>query len=240
MSWMRLLHPLLPASLFILLAACASTAAPPVRPPVGPPQVPQQVSSADWEQDMRRFAAADAMAPPPRGAVLFIGSSSIRFWDTLAADFPGVPVINRGFGGSQIRDSTWYADRIVVPYAPRMIVLYAGENDLESGRSPQQVRDDFHAFVARVRRDLPEVRIAYISSKPSPLRVRMMEAERQANALIEADAARLNVQFIDVFTAMLDVHGQPRGELFGEDRLHMNRSGYELWKRVVAPYLAGH
>ena len=246
MPFLNTLRPsLFATALVALLAACVG--GPPATPEAPSPstagvapRIPEQVSSPAWETDMQRFEAADAQSPPPRGGVLFIGSSSIRFWDTLAQDFPGVPVINRGFGGSEIRDSTWYADRIVVPYAPRMIVLYAGENDLESGRSPQQVRDDFHAFVARVRRDLPEVRIAYISSKPSPLRVRMMEAERQANALIEADAARLNVQFIDVFTAMLDVHGQPRGELFGEDRLHMNRSGYELWKRVVAPYLAGH
>lgn len=233
MPWIRLLHVFLLASLLAFLAACAST--PP--PPAGPPQVPEQVSSADWEADMQRFAATDAIAPPRKHAVLFIGSSSIRFWETLATDFPGVPVINRGFGGSQVRDSTWYADRIVVPYAPRMIVFYAGENDLESGRSPQQVRDDLQAFVARVRRDLPGVRIAYISSKPSPLRAHMMEAERQANALIEGDAKRLDILFIDVFTPMLDAHGQPRGELFREDRLHMNRTGYELWKQVVAPYL---
>ena len=236
MPSIRPLHACLLASLLGFLAACASTPA----PPTGPPQVPEQVSSADWEQDMRRFAETDAVAPPPEHAVLFIGSSSIRFWETLATDFPGVATINRGFGGSQIRDSTWYADRIVVPYAPRMIVFYAGENDLDSGRSPQQVRDDLHAFVARVRRDLPRVRIAYISSKPSPLRVHMLDAEREANALIAADAARLKVQFIDVFTPMLDANGQPRPELFREDRLHMNRTGYELWTRVVAPYLPAH
>ncbi|HYM87443.1 MAG TPA: SGNH/GDSL hydrolase family protein [Pseudoxanthomonas sp.] len=230
---MRLISRCFLAGLLALATGCTSLS---VAPPE-PPQVPEQVSNADWEQDMQRFAAADAVAPPPKHAVLFIGSSSIRFWDTLAADFPGVPVINRGFGGSEIRDSTWYADRIVVPYAPRMIVLYAGENDLESGRSPQQVRGDFHAFVTRVRHDLPGVRIAYISSKPSPLRVRMLEAERQANALIEGDAERLKVRFIDVFTPMLDAHGQPRGELFGEDLLHMNPAGYALWKRVVAPHL---
>lgn len=233
MPLIRPLQGLLLASLLTLLSACASA---PLAP-VGPPQVPEQVSSADWEADMQRFAATDAIAMPPKHAVLFIGSSSIRFWETLATDFPGVATINRGFGGSQVRDSTWYADRIVVPYAPRMIVFYAGENDIESGRSPQQVHDDFDAFVARVRRDLPRVRIAYISSKPSPLRAHMMQAEREANALIAADAARLKVQFIDVFTPMLDANGQPRGELFREDRLHMNRTGYELWTRVVAPYL---
>lgn len=234
MPLLRLLHAGLLSGLLATLAACANT---PV-PAAGPPLVPEQVSSADWEQDMQGFATADAVAPPPKHAVLFIGSSSIRFWDTLVTDFPGVPVINRGFGGSQIRDSTWYADRIVVPYAPRMIVFYAGENDLNSGRSPQQVRDDFSAFVARVRRDLPGVRIAYISNKPSPSRAHLLAAQREANSLIHQDIATMKrVQFIDVFTPMLDGSGQPRAELFIEDRLHMNRIGYGVWRQVVAPYL---
>lgn len=234
MPLIRLLYACLLACLLTLLAACVSAPT----PPAGPPLVPEQVSNADWEQDMQRFAAADAVAPPPKHAVLFIGSSSIRFWDTLATDFPGVPVVNRGFGGSEIRDSTWYAGRIVVPYAPRLIVFYAGENDLNSGRSPQQVRNDFHAFVMRVRRDLPGVRIAYISNKPSPSRAHLLAAQREANSLIRQDIATMKgVQFIDVFTRMLDGNGQPREDLFIEDRLHMNRAGYELWRQVVAPYL---
>ena len=233
---MLLLRRLILASLLTLLIACA--AAPPA--PQGPPRIPEQVSNADWEQDMQRFAALDAASPPPRHGVLFVGSSSIRLWETLAEDFPGVPVINRGFGGSELRDSTFYADRIVVPYAPRQIVLYAGENDLQAGRTPQQVEQDFRTFVQRVRRDLPKARIAYISNKPSPLRVGLLEAQRQANALIQAEAERLHVDYIDVFTPMLNVNGQPREELFIEDRLHMNRAGYELWRQKVAPYLSGH
>jgi len=233
---MLLLRHLLLASLLTLLIACA--AAPPA--PQGPPRIPEQVSNADWEQDMQRFAALDAASPPPRHGVLFIGSSSIRLWETLAADFPGVPVINRGFGGSELRDSTFYADRIVVPYAPRQIVIYAGENDLQAGRTPQQVQQDFRVFVQRVRRDLPKARIAYISNKPSPSRVRLLEAQRQTNTLIKAEAARLRVDYIDVFTSMLDANGQPREELFIEDRLHMNRAGYELWRQKIAPYLAGY
>ncbi|MGH8025492.1 MAG: SGNH/GDSL hydrolase family protein [Pseudoxanthomonas sp.] len=230
------LRHLVLASLLALLTACAS--APTAQQ--GPPRIPEQVSNAVWEQDMQRFAALDAASPPPRHGVLFVGSSSIRLWDTLAADFPGVPVINRGFGGSELRDSTFYADRIVIPYAPRQIVVYAGENDLQAGRTPKQVEEDFRAFVKRVRRDLPKARIAYISNKPSPLRVGLLETQRQANALIKAEAARLHVDYIDVFTAMLDANGQPRGELFGADRLHMNRAGYELWRQKVAPYLARH
>lgn len=224
------------SGLLVLLAACAS----PAPAPQGPPRIPDQVSNADWEQDMQRFAAEDAASPPPRNAVLFVGSSSIRLWDTLAADFPGVAVINRGFGGSELRDSTYYADRIVIPYAPRQIVMYAGENDLQAGRTPQQVAADFRAFVLRVRRDLPKTRIAYLSNKPSPLRAGLLEAQRQANALIKAEAGRLHVDYIDVFTPMLDADGQPRAELFVEDRLHMNRAGYELWRQKVAPYLTGH
>jgi lysophospholipase L1-like esterase len=235
MPLMRLLHAFLLASLLAFLAACASDPA----PPIGPPQVPEQVSSADWEQDMQRFAAADAVAPPPKHALLFIGSSSIRFWDTLATDFPGLPVINRGFGGSEIRDSTWYAGRIVAPYAPRQVLIYAGDNDLASGRSPVQLRDDFRSFVARVRHDLPRVKIAYISNKPSPSRAHLLAAQREANALIRQDIATMaNVRFIDIFTPMLDAQGRPREELFREDRLHMNPAGYELWTRVVAPYLS--
>jgi lysophospholipase L1-like esterase len=232
MAPIRALRPVFLASA-LLLAACAGSPA----IPAGPPRVPEQVSDAAFEQDMQRFAMADAASPPPTGAVLFIGSSSIRLWDTLATDFPGVAVINRGFGGSELRDSTYYADRIIVPYAPRRILIYAGDNDLNSGRSPQQLREDFRAFVRRVRRDLPEADIAFLAIKPSPSRVNLLETQRQANALLAAEAETLDAEFIDVFTPMLDAAGQPREELFLEDRLHMNRAGYEIWRRVVAPYL---
>ena len=230
----RLYTRILPALLLsALLYACASV--PPAQP--GPPRVPAQVSSADWEQDMQRFEARDAEQPPPRGAVLFIGSSSIRFWDSLAADFPGVDVINRGFGGSEIRDSTWYADRIVIPYQPRQIVLYAGDNDLSNGRTPAQVHEDVRAFVQRVRHALPKVKISYIANKPSPSRAHLLDAQRQANALIQSDARRLRIDYIDVFTPMLDAQGLPRTNLFLEDRLHMNPAGYDLWRSIVAPHL---
>ena len=218
----------------LLLAACAGT---PIEPQ-STPGVPFQLSSTAWEQDMQRFAAEDALAPPPREGVVFVGSSSIRLWDTLQRDFPGVAVVNRGFGGSEIRDSTWYADRIVIPLAPRQVVLYAGDNDLYGGRSPAQLRDDFRAFVHRLRHDLPRVGIAYISTKPSPARVHLLAAQRQANALIREEAIRLKVAYIDLFTPMLDATGQPRDELFLPDRLHMNPAGYELWRQTLTPYLA--
>jgi lysophospholipase L1-like esterase len=236
--------PLFAAALATLLIACA--ASPPTTPPAAvatpapaksAPRIPEQVSNPAWEADMQRFEAADAQSPPPRDGVLFIGSSSIRFWDTLAQDFPGVPVINRGFGGSELRDSTWYADRIIVPYAPRRILIYAGDNDLNAGRTPQQLHADFVAFVARVRRDLPKTKIAYISNKPSPSRAQLLSVQREANTLIQAEAKRLGVDYIDIFTPMLDAAGQPDERLFIEDRLHMNRAGYVIWQRVIAPYV---
>ena len=229
-------------ALVALLAACVG--GPPTTPEAPSPstagvapRIPEQVSSPAWETDMQRFEAADAQSPPPRGGVLFIGSSSIRFWDTLAQDFPGVPVINRGFGGSELRDSTWYADRIILPYAPRQILIYAGDNDLNAGRTPQQLRADFIAFVERVRRDLPKAKIAYISNKPSPSRAQLLPVQRAANTLIAAEAKRLGVDYIDIFTPMLDASGQPDESLFIEDRLHMNRAGYVIWQRAIAPYL---
>lgn len=234
--------PLSALALVAILAACAGSPPASADAPASvtsktAPRIPEQVSNAEWENDMQRFAAEDARSPPPRGGVVFTGSSSIRLWDTLAQDFPGVPVINRGFGGSELRDSTWYADRTIVRYAPRQVLIYAGDNDLNSGRSPQQLQADFIAFVERVRRDLPKAKIAYISTKPSPSRAQLLPVQREANARIQAEARRLGVDYIDVFTPMLDASGQPNGTLFVEDRLHMNAAGYDIWQRVIAPYL---
>lgn len=222
-------------SRFLLLLACLLVL------PAGaavPLPDPTQVSNGGWEADMQRFAALDAATPPPRHALLFVGSSSIRFWDTLATDFPDWPVINRGFGGSQVRDATAYAGRIVVPYRPRAIVFYAGDNDIEAGRSPGQVRDDVHAFVVRVRRDLPRVPVFYLSIKPSPSRQALWPRMAQANALVRADLERLDdVHYVDVATPMLGADGLPRPALFRADRLHMQPAGYALWARALAPAL---
>ena len=203
------------------------------------PAVPQQVSNSAWEADIAHFQAEDAANPPPHNGVLFIGSSSIRFWQSLATDFPGQPVINRGFGGSEVRDSTWYADRIVVPYAPRLIVFYAGDNDLAAGRSPEQVRDDVVSFVQRVRRDLPETRFAFISIKPSPSRAQLIPGILKSNQLVKQALAEIgNTDYIDIYSKMLDANGQPRRELFREDMLHMKPAGYAIWRDAVAPELS--
>ena len=197
-----------------------------------------QTGSAIWEQDIQKFEAADKANPPKPGAILFIGSSSIERWKDVASDFPDKRVLNRGFGGSRIADSTHYAGRIIVPYKPSMVVFYAGDNDINDSHSAQQVFDDYVAFVARVRKDLPATPIAYISIKPSPSRAKLLPVMREANAKVRAYAAtHPHLIYIDVASKMLDAGGQPRAELFLEDRLHMNRAGYDLWRGIIAPFL---
>lgn len=197
-----------------------------------------RTDSAFWEPDIRKFEEADRAQPPKPGAIVFIGSSSIQKWKDLADDFPGKNVLNRGFGGSRIADSTNYAGRIIVPYKPRLIVLYAGDNDINDGHTAQQVFDAYVAFVERIRRDLPSTPIAFISIKPSPSRAQLLPVMREANEKIRAYAgAHPHLIYIDVAGKMLDPAGQPRAELFIEDRLHMNRAGYDLWKQIIAPYL---
>ena len=199
----------------------------------------QQTSpGGQWEAEIQKFEESDRQNPPKPGAVLFVGSSSIRLWKSLGEDFPDTYVLNRAFGGSQIADSTRFAARIITPYRPKMIFLYAGDNDLAAGKSPQQVFDDFESFVKRVRQDLPDVPVAFISIKPSLARATLFDQMRDANGRIQRYAARHKaLKYVDVFTPMLGKDGKVRTDLFISDGLHMNRSGYEIWKAVIAPYL---
>ncbi|MFN2515166.1 MAG: SGNH/GDSL hydrolase family protein [Pyrinomonadaceae bacterium] len=190
------------------------------------------------EPAIKTFEEADKTKPPAKGAVLFIGSSSIRLWKGLREDFPRARVINRGFGGSHIEDSVDFADRIVFRYRPRLIVLYAGDNDIESGKSPAVVFADFKKFVAVVHQKLPRTRIAFISIKPSPARWHLAEKVKEANRLIkDFTETQRRLDYIDVFRPMLGKDGKPRAELFVQDRLHMNEAGYILWRSIVAPYI---
>lgn len=195
-------------------------------------------SPQHWQPDIGRLVANDNLHSPPQHAVLFVGSSSIRMWTTLAMDFPGVPTIDRGFGGSTIADSTYYAGRIIIPYHPQVIVMYAADNDIAGGCTPRQVLAEFKAFVARVRHGLPHVAIVYISIKPSIVRWAMWPQMRKATRLI-ADWARTQprVTFVDVSTKMLGSNGKPRPSLFRKDGLHMSRAAYAIWIRALQPVL---
>ena len=191
-----------------------------------------------WAATIDKFTQADANSPPARDGVVFVGSSSIVKWSSLEKDFPGVNVINRGFGGSELSDSVFFADRIVIPYRPRVVVVYAGDNDLNAGKTPEAVFGDFKAFVAKVHARLPETRIVFIGIKPSPSRWKIHATGEKANALIAAECAKnKRLRFVDVWQPMLDAHGEPRRELFVADMLHMNAAGYAVWAPLVAPHL---
>lgn len=187
-----------------------------------------------WESEIHQFEAQDKTSPPKPGGILFTGSSSIRMWTTLAADFPNHPVIGRGFGGSEMSDLNHYVDRIVIPYAPRHILVYEGDNDLANGKTPQQVLADFQTFVAKVHGKLPRARIDYIAIKPSRARWHLSHQIRETNRAISAwGRTQSRVGFIDIFTPMLHPDGRLRGELFREDGLHLNPEGYALWTQII-------
>lgn len=195
--------------------------------------------SAKWEAEVRAFEAADRANPPPRGAVLFTGSSVVRLWKSLAKDFPDYTVLNRGFGGCHIADCAYYADRIVIPCQPRLVVLRAGGNDIAAGKTPERVRDDFRAFVEKVRAKLPKVRIAYMTIDPTPSRWANVKRETKANQLIKQYiASGENLDYIDTCAATLGADGKPRAELFVKDRLHFNAAGYKILASCVRSHLA--
>ena len=190
-----------------------------------------------WAKEIAAFAAADEATPFPAGGIVFVGSSSIRLWD-LASAFPGRPALNRGFGGTQIRDSVRHVDRLVIRHTPATVVFYAGDNDLADGRTPQQVEADFAAFVGRVHATLPATRIAFIGIKPSIARWALIARVREANRLIRDFCDRDDrLGFVDVDAAMLGWDGKPRPELFVKDGLHMSPRGYEIWNMLVRPFL---
>jgi lysophospholipase L1-like esterase len=190
-----------------------------------------------WDRDIRAFEERDRQSPPAPGGIVFVGSSSIRLWD-LAASFPDLPAVNRGFGGSQLADSVRFAPRIVIPHRPRTIVLYAGDNDIASGKSPHEVARDFRSFVALVLGALPQARIVYISIKPSVARWHLSGRMREANDRIRAACSEdARLRFVDVWPAMLGADGKPRPELLVEDGLHLNPEGYRIWADLVRPHL---
>ena len=159
-------------------------------------------------------------------------------WKTLADDFKGYPVLNRGFGGSQITDSTAFADRIITPYEPSLIFLYAGDNDVAAGHSADQILRDFKEFTAAVRAKLPNTPMAFIAIKPSPARWEHIDTIKGANRLIsEYVKSDKRLTYVDIFSKMLDQDGKPREELFIADKLHMNAQGYAIWTEAIKAHL---
>jgi lysophospholipase L1-like esterase len=193
-----------------------------------------------WEWSIARFEAQDRVKPPAKDAIVFTGSSSITLWKTLEQDMAPLPVINRGFGGSKIHQVAYYVDRIVIPYRPRAVVLFAGTNDI-AGPKPktaQQVLDGYLAFVRAVHAALPETPIYYISITPTPSRWKYWPVVREANRLIQAyTGTDPGLHFIDLTDTILGPDGKPNRDLFRIDRLHPNQAGYAKWTATIKPVL---
>jgi len=205
-----------------LLAAVPATAQPP---------------TDRWEKDIAAFEAADKAAPPAKGQIVFVGSSTIRRWDT-AAYFPDLKIINRGFGGSELSDAVRYVDRIVLPYEPRLVVVYSGDNDIGSGATSEEVAVAFERFTRAVHAKLPQTRILYLGIKPSLLRWTQVDRMRAANLVIRAYCERDDrLAFLDFDGLMLGWDEKPRRELFVEDGLHLSPQGYQMWTTVLRPWL---
>jgi lysophospholipase L1-like esterase len=195
-------------------------------------------SAADrWEADMAKFEAQDREHPAKQGEVVFVGSSSIRLWD-LKKSFLDLDALNRGFGGSEVADSVKHVDLLVLRHKPRIVVMYAGDNDIANGKTPEQVAKDFGAFAAAVHKALPDTKILYIAIKPSVARWKLADQIRDANVRIEAHCKQdEHCEFIDIWPAMLDDEGKPQPGLFKDDGLHMNDAGYAIWTKLLKPHL---
>lgn len=177
---------------------------------------------------------------PPKGAILLVGSSSFTRWTDVKNYFPGYTIINRGFGGSQLTDVIRYAYDVILPYTPKQVIIYAGENDLASSDSIKA--DDvvlrFKTLYGMIRQNLPNTFIHFVSMKPSPSRQKLFGEFQKANAQINAFLKKeKRAGFINVYNDMLDQNGSPRKDIFVEDNLHMNARGYKIWQKILLPYL---
>ena len=203
-------------------------------------QVPANHNFSRWEKDIAAFERSDATNPPPAGGVEFIGSSTIARWKTLAEDFPHHRVFNRGFGGSEILDSTHFAPRVIFPYAPRMIVLRAGGNDLWAGKTAEQVFADFKEFAAAIHARLPDTDVLFIGLTPSLARWAQRDKEKALNHSVEEYSRGIpHLKFLEDYDMVLGADGKPRPELFVADGLHFNAEGYKLLVERVRPFLPG-
>ena len=193
---------------------------------------------ANWEKEIAAFEQADKAQRPPKKGIVFTGSSSLRLWEGLNQDFPGKMILNRGFGGSQTDAVAYFADRIVVPYKPKQVVIYVGDNDLWAGKSPEKVLADFKDLFFKIRSQVPKATITFISIKPSPSRIKILADMRETNTLVKGFLhSQKRTGYVDIYTPMLQPNGKPKPELFRADSLHMTRAGYDIWAAALKPYL---
>ena len=198
-----------------------------------------QQTKPPFYDDIQAFKKQDSLTPPPKDAILFVGSSSFTKWKNVQNMFPAYTIINRGFGGSSLPDVIRYADDVIFPYHPKQVVIYCGENDVASGNVDSKlVFERFKTLFELIRSKLPNIPIIFISMKPSPSREKFAPITVQGNQIIKNFLwTQTNAIYLDVYKLMLDANGKNRPELFVEDMLHMNQEGYKIWQAALLPYL---
>ncbi|WP_299758302.1 SGNH/GDSL hydrolase family protein [uncultured Pontibacter sp.] len=201
-------------------------------------QAQAQTNPPFWNE-IQEFKKQDGVQMPPKNAILFVGSSSIRMWKNMQEMFPKHTVVNRGFGGSNLLDLQRYLNDIVFPYQPKQIVIYSGENDIASDTvQATEVLERFKTVFQEIRQEMPQVPVVFVSIKPSPSRAKykpiIVEANKQIHEYLKSQP---NTKYVDVFTPMLQPNGKAKPEIFTQDSLHMNQQGYQIWRKKIKPYL---
>lgn len=192
------------------------------------------VRSADWEPDIRQFEEADRREGVGKVDALFYGSSSFRLWKQLPTAFPGIRVLNRGFGGCQLSDLVQYFDRVVLPHHPAVLLIYGGDNDIAQGESAEVVAQDFEALVRRVRETMPQTHVVFVAVKASPSREKFRAVQDDANSRVRRFARwHRRVHYLDSVAPLLAGDGRPDPGFFVSDRLHLNDEGYRRWQSIV-------
>ena len=232
MSKQRMINWIL--SLFFVMSFTGCVSAQPTSQPTTKPNP----NPRRWEGDIKKFESQDEKTPPPASPILFVGSSTTRFWKVNEA-FPNLPVLNRGFGGSETSDLLFYFDRVVAKYHPRQIVFYCGDNDLADGKSADQVSGDIAQFINNCRQQVPAAKLVMIAVKPCPLRWKLIGEVHQVNTeMAKLTESRPGDVFVDIGPQLLGPDGKPKPEFFRIDGLHLSDKGYGILSDAVRPYLS--
>ena len=190
-----------------------------------------------WADTMANFRRWDSKNSFPSDAVLFIGSSSINGWAT-SQYFPSLPVINRGFGGSVYADIIYWADTLIKPYNPKLVVYYSGDNDPLRGKSPETIAEDFKMVYSITKEMYPDVPVIVMATKLSESRMNMAEGFTKANSLLKDFADQTDkLYYFDSATLLLDDEGNPDPKLFKSDKLHLSDEGYQIWADNLEPLI---
>jgi lysophospholipase L1-like esterase len=199
----------------------------------------QEQGPERWESNIQKFETKDKEMTPKKGGILFVGSSSVAIWRDVADYYPGYNIINRGFGGSQFSDLIYYADRVIYTYQPKKVFVYEGDNDVSAGDSPKSILKEAKRLRKMIAKNLgKEVVVIFISPKPSVARWNLKTTYEETNALLAKYATKeKNTEYADVWTPALDENGKVFEHIFQKDNLHMNKEGYEIWKKALLPYV---